>query len=248
LLDCALSMLNYLGAWSLDRAWTPARHRNGAHQSLLPSQSFQTRDGWLVIRVMKEKFWERLVERMALPALGDDPRFRTFADRLANRVELSALLEAAFRRGTTAEWLERLRGHVPVAPVYSVAEALDDAQTLARGWWWSRPRCSGAAPDRLRSRSTTRCRYRPGAALARTGDPRRAGIGASRLAALRKQRVVATRRGSPGEDRALPGLPRGSVRLKRTLCGNLSPFFVIEGGEVPRAYCHLGRLDRGDPT
>lgn len=132
LLDCALSMLNYVGMWSLNRGWAPARHPNGAHQSLLPSQSFQTADGWLVVMVMKEKFWERLVERLELPRLRDDPRFRTFADRLANRVELSALLEAEFRRRTTAEWLERLRGHVPVAPVYSVAEALADEHTLAR--------------------------------------------------------------------------------------------------------------------
>jgi crotonobetainyl-CoA:carnitine CoA-transferase CaiB-like acyl-CoA transferase len=64
--------------------------------------------------------------------LRDDPRFRTFADRLANREALSMELEAALLRRTTAEWLERLRGHVPVAPVYSVADALSDEQALAR--------------------------------------------------------------------------------------------------------------------
>jgi crotonobetainyl-CoA:carnitine CoA-transferase CaiB-like acyl-CoA transferase len=132
LLDCALSMLNYMGSWSLTRGWTPARHAGGAHQALLPSQSFQTRDGWIVVMVMKEKFWERLVERMELPALRDDARFRRFADRLANREALSAMLDASFRRHTTAEWLDRLRGHVPVAPVYSVADALGDVQALAR--------------------------------------------------------------------------------------------------------------------
>jgi len=132
LLDCALSMLNYMGTWSLTRGWVPARHAGGAHQALLPSQSFQTADGWLVIMVMKEKFWERLVERLELPALAGDPRFRTFTDRLVHRAELSRLLEAEFRRRTTAAWLERLRGHVPVAPVYSVAEALADEQVAAR--------------------------------------------------------------------------------------------------------------------
>ena len=132
LLDCALSMLNYMGSWSLNRGWAPARHRNGAHQALVPSQSFQTTDGWIVVMVMKEKFWERLVERLGMPALRDDARFRTFADRLANRSELSSALEAVFRRHTTADWLKRLRGHVPVAPVYSVADAVGDAQALAR--------------------------------------------------------------------------------------------------------------------
>jgi len=132
LLDAALSMLNYMGIWSLNRDWRPARHPNGAHQSLLPSQSFQTRDGWLVIMVMKEKFWARLTERLGLPELRDDARFRTFADRLANRTALGAILEAAFRERTTAEWVERLRGHVPVAPVYDVAEALADEHVAAR--------------------------------------------------------------------------------------------------------------------
>ena len=132
LLDTAVSMLNYLAVWTLNRAWRPARLPEGAHQSLVPSQSFETRDGWLVVMCMKQKFWERLVERLDLPALRDDPRFRTIADRLAHREALAAMLRAAFRRRTTAAWVERLRGHVPVAPVYSVEEALADEQVLAR--------------------------------------------------------------------------------------------------------------------
>jgi crotonobetainyl-CoA:carnitine CoA-transferase CaiB-like acyl-CoA transferase len=132
LLDAALAMLNYMGIWALNREWAPARHPNGAHQSLLPSQSFRTRDGWLVIMVMKEKFWERLTERLQRPALRDDPRFRTFADRLTHRTALTAILDAAFSERTTAEWVARLRGHVPVAPVYDVAEALADEQVAAR--------------------------------------------------------------------------------------------------------------------
>jgi crotonobetainyl-CoA:carnitine CoA-transferase CaiB-like acyl-CoA transferase len=132
LLDTAVSMLNYLAVWTLNRDWKPRRLPEGAHQSLVPSQSFRTRDGWLVIMCMKEKFWQRLVERIALPALADDPRFRTFADRLAHRDEIVAVLRAEFARRSTAEWIERLRGHVPVAPVYTVAEALEDAQVQAR--------------------------------------------------------------------------------------------------------------------
>ncbi len=132
LLDTAVTMLNYMAAWSLDRGWTPVRHPDGAHQSLVPSQTFATRDGWLVIMVMKEKFWQRLVERIELPALADDPRFRRFADRLTNRTALVDVLRARFRERTTAEWLERLRGQVPVAPVYTVDEALDDPQVRAR--------------------------------------------------------------------------------------------------------------------
>jgi crotonobetainyl-CoA:carnitine CoA-transferase CaiB-like acyl-CoA transferase len=132
LLDTALTMLNYMAAWSLDRGWSPVRHPDGAHQSLVPSQTFETADGWIVVMVMKEKFWQRLVERLELPEVAIDPRFRTFADRLANRQALVPLVQTRFRTRTTAEWLERLRGHVPVAPVYTVAEALADPQVEAR--------------------------------------------------------------------------------------------------------------------
>jgi crotonobetainyl-CoA:carnitine CoA-transferase CaiB-like acyl-CoA transferase len=132
LLDTAISMLNYMATWSLNRDWQPVRHPQGAHQSLVPSQSFRTADGWLVIMVMKEKFWTRLAQCLELPALADDPRFRTFADRLAHRAALIPVLEDVFRRRTTAAWLSRLRGQVPVAPVYTVEEALADEQVIAR--------------------------------------------------------------------------------------------------------------------
>ena len=98
----------------------------------MPAQNFPTRDGWIVIFCNKEKFWQALLERMELPALGHDPRFTGFAERFAHKAELVALLKARFEEKTTAEWLGLLRGHVPCAPVNSVAQALDDEQVRAR--------------------------------------------------------------------------------------------------------------------
>ncbi|HXQ21079.1 MAG TPA: CoA transferase [Candidatus Acidoferrales bacterium] len=132
LLDTAISMLNYLAVWSLNRGFQLERLPDGAHQTLVPSQTFRTRDGRLVIMCMKEKFWQRLADRLGLGSLKDDPRFRTFQDRLAHRTVLIVLLQGALERKTTAEWLGLLRGHVPCAPVYTVEEALQDEQVLAR--------------------------------------------------------------------------------------------------------------------
>jgi len=132
LFDTAIAMLNYMAAWSLDRGWHPERTRDSAHQSVVPAQSFRTADGHVVVMCMKEKFWQRLCERMDRPELADDPRWRTLADRYARRDELVAVLARDFALRTTEEWLGRLRGHVPCAPVYSVEEALADEQTLAR--------------------------------------------------------------------------------------------------------------------
>ena len=70
------------------------------------------------------KMWDRFIEVMNMKHLADDPRFATFKARLANREALTELLDAALMRRTTAEWIERLSGSVPVAPVYDVAQAL----------------------------------------------------------------------------------------------------------------------------
>ena len=68
LLDTAVSMLNYLAVWSLNYDQRLERLPDGAHQTLVPSQTFATRDGYVVIMCMKEKFWQRLAERMGLGA------------------------------------------------------------------------------------------------------------------------------------------------------------------------------------
>jgi len=132
LFDTAIAMLNYLACWNLNRGWEPARTRSSAHQSVVPAQTFRTADGFVVVMCMKEKFWERLCERLERPDLRADPRYGTFADRYEHREALLADLSAEFRRRSTEEWLRQLRGIVPCGPVHDVAEALADEHTAAR--------------------------------------------------------------------------------------------------------------------
>ena len=132
LYDTALSMLNYLAGWTLNRDWRPQRTADGAHQTLVPAPTFRTADGFLVVMCLKEKFWDALCERMERTDLRDDARFATFADRYANRDLLIPLLAAEIARRPTEAWLARLRGHVPCGPVYSVEEALADEHAVAR--------------------------------------------------------------------------------------------------------------------
>ena len=132
LLDTAVSMLSYFATWTLNRDWIPERTRDSAHQTLVPAQNFPTRDGWIVVFCNKEKFWRDLVDVLGAPQLADDPRFRSFGERFANRETLLPLLRERFATRTTEEWLERLRGRVPCAPVNDVRQALADPQVLAR--------------------------------------------------------------------------------------------------------------------
>lgn len=126
LLDTALSMLNYLAAWHLNEGYQPQRLADSSHPSLVPSQAFPTRDGYMMVMCNKEHFWPKLCERLGAPELRDDPRFATFAGRLEHREQVIPLLKERFSRRTTAEWIEHLSGHVPVAPIPDFATALSD--------------------------------------------------------------------------------------------------------------------------
>jgi crotonobetainyl-CoA:carnitine CoA-transferase CaiB-like acyl-CoA transferase len=132
LLDTAVSMLSYFAIWSLNRDWQAERVADSGHQSLVPAQNFPTRDGWIVVFCNKEKFWHALVDALGLPEVAVDPRFATFRDRLAHKEVLLPLLRMRFAERTTEEWLRRLRGRVPCAPVNTLAQALADEQVRAR--------------------------------------------------------------------------------------------------------------------
>jgi crotonobetainyl-CoA:carnitine CoA-transferase CaiB-like acyl-CoA transferase len=132
LLDTAVSMLSYFAVWTLNRDWIAERTASSAHQTLVPAQNFATRDGWIVIFCNKDKFWRDLVETLGAPELAEDARFRSFGDRFANKDVLLPLLQARFATRTTEDWLDRLRGRVPSAPVNDVRQALADPQVLAR--------------------------------------------------------------------------------------------------------------------
>ena len=132
LLDTAVSMLNYLAAWTLNSDFRPERLPDSSHPTLYPSQVFATCDGHIVIMCAKEKFWTALVDRMDVPDIREDSRFRTFLDRYEHRETLIPKLKAEFKKETTAWWLARLREVVPCAPVKDVQAALEDEQVLAR--------------------------------------------------------------------------------------------------------------------
>lgn len=125
LYDSALAMLSYPATWYLSSGFVTRRLPLSAHPSVVPFQFFATADGYIAIACPKEKFWRALVSAMDLPALADDERFASFGARRANRDETLAILEERFATLTTAAWLERLTGVVPVAPVRSLEQALD---------------------------------------------------------------------------------------------------------------------------
>ncbi len=123
LFDVAVHQLSYPGTWYLNGGDIPSRLARSAHQSIAPVQTVRTRDGWIYVMCMKEKFWEVLAAKIGQPELAKDPRFATGAARHKNMGPLTEALDAAMSTKTTAEWLKILTGFLPVGPIYDVAQA-----------------------------------------------------------------------------------------------------------------------------
>jgi crotonobetainyl-CoA:carnitine CoA-transferase CaiB-like acyl-CoA transferase len=133
LFDVALHQLNYSAVWYLNEADKPTRQPRSAHLSQAPVQTFPTRDGWIYVMCMTEKFWRILCEEVCRPDLPVDNRFSTATARRTNRAELTAILDGELKAQTTEYWLSRLTSKIPVAPVYEVPEALNAPFTRATG-------------------------------------------------------------------------------------------------------------------
>ena len=126
LYDVAMNNLNYVGAWYLNEGKVVSREPRSAHPSLTPSQLYRTEDGWIFVMCNKEKFWRVLAEAIGMPEWAEHPDYRDYKARLAHREQLTRDMDAVFGTATTQAWIERLAGKVPVAPVYDVAQALEN--------------------------------------------------------------------------------------------------------------------------
>jgi crotonobetainyl-CoA:carnitine CoA-transferase CaiB-like acyl-CoA transferase len=135
LFDSQVTWLANLGSSYLNAGASPRRWGN-AHPNVVPYQMFRASDGrYFVVGVGSEALWKKFVAMLnAEHTLGTDARFLTNALRTANRMELIGLLQKRFDSQPMAAWLEQLaRAGIPSAPINGVPEALNDAQTLARG-------------------------------------------------------------------------------------------------------------------
>jgi crotonobetainyl-CoA:carnitine CoA-transferase CaiB-like acyl-CoA transferase len=133
LFDVALHQLNYMGTWHLNGAEAHTRQPRSAHYSLTPVQTYKTADGWIYVMCMKDSFWHSLIQALGRADLGADARFATMAARLENRNALTQVLDAEFRRQSTADWVKQLSGRVPVGPVNDMRTALANPFASANG-------------------------------------------------------------------------------------------------------------------
>jgi crotonobetainyl-CoA:carnitine CoA-transferase CaiB-like acyl-CoA transferase len=133
LYETALSLLSTQLVGYLGAGVVPAR-AGSAFPQIAPYQVFPTRDGELMIVAGNDKLFAALCGALGTPELAADPRFLTNADRVANRAQLVALLEARTKERESAELVDALVGAgVPASPVRDVGEVARHPQTEALG-------------------------------------------------------------------------------------------------------------------
>jgi len=125
LYSAALHQTSYPALWYMNEGDATQRTPRSAHPTATPSQMFKASDGWMFVMCQLPKFWDTLLSRIGRMDLLDDPRFISNTDRLANRDVLTELLDAVFQEHPMVYWQDLLGGHVPVAPVYELSDALD---------------------------------------------------------------------------------------------------------------------------
>jgi len=133
LLASTLALLPDPVALYFDRGVRPGREGN-VNPNLAPAEAYRTRDGYMTVVLMNPDQWERFCRVLGDGTLAADPKFKTNADRLTNRAELTARVEAALGGASTAEWVERFEAaSIAAGPIYEFDQVFEDPQVRHLG-------------------------------------------------------------------------------------------------------------------
>ncbi|QIL82632.1 CoA transferase [Diaphorobacter sp. HDW4A] len=133
LLDVQVACLANQGMNYLYSGNVPQRMGN-AHPNTVPYQDFQTADGYMILAIGNDGQFARFCNAAGVAGWAQDARFQTNTARLANRVELIAMIRELTVTKSTKDWVALLEQHaVPCGPINTVRDVFDDPQVRARG-------------------------------------------------------------------------------------------------------------------
>jgi formyl-CoA transferase len=133
LLDTQVAMLANISSNYLCSGVSPHRWGN-AHPNVVPYQTFQTSDSWIIVAVGNDGQFRHFVKAGDRELLADDPRFATNPARIEYRDALIPLLAAMVKEKTKVEWISHLESvGVPCGPINNLQEVFENEQVVARG-------------------------------------------------------------------------------------------------------------------
>jgi formyl-CoA transferase len=133
-----------------------------AHPNLTPYDLYPTATRPILLGVGNDAQFKKAMTVLGVPQAAEDPRFKTMADRNANRPALTAMLTEAFSTfdGEKVAIL-LLKAGVPAGPLNTIEEVLTDPQTAARDMLVERNGYRGIASAVKMSRSKSSTRHTP---------------------------------------------------------------------------------------
>lgn len=132
LYDSAVSTLINIGSSYLMDGILPKRLGN-AHASIVPYQTFTTKNGEIVIAVGNDSQFVRLCSILQMEELAKDERFETNEKRVKNRLKLIPMLQKVFLDQTTEYWMDECnKANIPCGPIQSLDEIVEDPQLKSR--------------------------------------------------------------------------------------------------------------------
>lgn len=128
LVDVAMidAVMAYLAQQFTEHMMTGRVHEQAENLSVTRKPTgnlFKTRDGWIVLAVMTDPQFQRLMKTLGRADALADPRFADWPTRIQNNKALHEIVEAALGKETSATWVERFaQADVPAGRVLTIPE------------------------------------------------------------------------------------------------------------------------------
>jgi crotonobetainyl-CoA:carnitine CoA-transferase CaiB-like acyl-CoA transferase len=130
LVDVAMidAVMGYLAQQFTEHLMTGRVHGQAANLSVTRKPTgnlFKTKDGWIVLAVMTDPQFQRLMKVLGRADALADPRFVDWPTRIDNSKVLHEIIEAVMKSETSATWVERFaKNDVPAGQVLSIPETV----------------------------------------------------------------------------------------------------------------------------
>ena len=103
------------------------------HPNVVPYDAFKTKDLYIVCGAVNDKQFRELCTLLEKPELADEERFGSNDARVANREELTPIINELFAAKTTDDWLEKFKGtSLPYGAINNMERVFSHPQTKAR--------------------------------------------------------------------------------------------------------------------
>lgn len=133
LFDVALSFVIAAGVAAEYRLLGKVRPQVGNNSFYAYANSFQARDGWVMINVVGNSAWRRFCRALEREDLAGDPRFKDNLSRYLNRDEIHPVVAGWVKERTVEEVTRILEAaRVPCGPIRNMADIYPDPQVAAR--------------------------------------------------------------------------------------------------------------------